>query len=433
MSNTVNTNHSISRTFISKSDKYNVKGSDGKDKNLSTQLQEAGKSLPTVDAVIDLIKTPGDNNLFKSTSKYFGPVIPKSAQKLLAAAYINENKDGAFIKEGKDINKFNFIKFKEYFTQNGLENIANALKESYFDNIKITTTIANLIHVDMAATTSDHFFKLIVNTFDEAVRHKKQNILQQSLFQTNNNKSQKNINSSQKINEVGSTKIDIIKLHNQIDLARSIPTNEIIQTCLLDAYVANLFIQGLEINKSSLTKITDVYNGLEDGQINLDMQILMNCNEIDGILDQNDKNKITDITSQQQENKAAQQRKGNIIKNKNDSPYECSRTNYTKNNTEDVNILYIAFSHIYGINNNDKENMVETVRDNYPDGCVILKKTTTNDNGHYVYYHPSCGVISGGKNAYDNKLSGISLVDYLNNVCDKSDQNFYTVPLTLWL
>ena len=77
--------------------------------------------------------------------------------------------------------------------------------------------------------------------------------------------------------------------------------------------------------------------------------------------------------------------------------------------------------------------MVNTVLNNYPNGCVILKKTTNAAGGHYVYYHPSCGVISGGIKAYNDKLSGISLLDYLNNACDRSDQSFYTVPLTLWL
>lgn len=37
------------------------------------------------------------------------------------------------------------------------------------------------------------------------------------------------------------------------------------------------------------------------------------------------------------------------------------------------------------------------INQNFPDGCIIRTGKAGNNAGHYVFYHPELGVISGTK------------------------------------
>ncbi|MES2614535.1 MAG: hypothetical protein V4591_03870 [Bdellovibrionota bacterium] len=99
----------------------------------------------TTTQVINSIRSLDANNpLFISKNRWFGPNIPRSAQMLLAAAYIKEKKGAAF-KDGK----FDIAEFKNSLKKNNAtKDIAKELKYSYFKNIKMGD--AGIISLDSA-------------------------------------------------------------------------------------------------------------------------------------------------------------------------------------------------------------------------------------------------------------------------------------------
>ncbi len=96
--------------------------------------------------------------LFISDSHFWGPNIPKSAQKLLAAGYIRQCGIDAF-RDGK----FDFDKFVVYLNFNGLSDISKELKKSYFENI---TMVAG--QVRLAALRSEYFVCFPLSSANDA-------------------------------------------------------------------------------------------------------------------------------------------------------------------------------------------------------------------------------------------------------------------------
>lgn len=115
----------------------------------SEMLRAGIEKYPRLADVIDQIKTPNNKDpLFISKNKWFGPDIPKSAQKLLAAAFIGEVGWAAFTAD----NTFDFDFFEKYLTRKGHQCIVSELKKSYFKNISLDAHYK----FHLAATDSDY-------------------------------------------------------------------------------------------------------------------------------------------------------------------------------------------------------------------------------------------------------------------------------------
>ena len=54
----------------------------------------------------------------------------------------------------------------------------------------------------------------------------------------------------------------------------------------------------------------------------------------------------------------------------------------------------------------DTDNLENRLKNEYPEGCVILVRSNENSQiaGHYVYYHPEIGCISGGSESFSTEV-----------------------------
>ncbi|MCC7006678.1 MAG: hypothetical protein IT497_08545 [Ottowia sp.] len=84
----------------------------------------------------------------------------------------------------------------------------------------------------------------------------------------------------------------------------------------------------------------------------------------------------------------------------------------------------------------NKMTQAETARlknhlDEHKEGCLVLVRTKNSNAGHYVYYHPHLGFITGGTEAYYANKSGLTLEQFLATRASRRVEGLYIFDISL--
>lgn len=191
-------------------------------------------------------------------------------------------------------------------------------------------------------------------------------------------------------------------IHDAIDKARE-DYNHIGQTCLLDACAASNAIAKKEFNMPETLKA--YYNKVGyDCQFDINTFILINnlgYNFGVGDIKIDEKDKKEEVSREQGFNQKV--REGTNQKQL--SPIKKDKIEIENDNKNISRVTGISKS----ISDNEIKGIEEHLKRKYPNGCIALRQQDSSSaQGHYVYYHPATGFITGGKISLLNGFSGIN-------------------------
>lgn len=191
-------------------------------------------------------------------------------------------------------------------------------------------------------------------------------------------------------------------IHDAIDKARA-NYNHIEQTCLLDACAASNAIANKEFHMPET--LNNYYNtiGFND---QFDMNTFIMINDLGGNFGVGDikideKDKKEEVSREQGFNQK-------VREGTNQKQLSLIKKDKIEIENDNKNI-----SRVTGISKSISDNEIKSIEDHlkekYPNGCIALRQQdSSGTKGHYVYYHPTTGFITGGTISLLNESSGIN-------------------------